>query len=264
MINDIEKLISISLVYMSESMNLYIIYPFVPFLLVHYGVIANVQDAGLYSGLFSSLYFTGQFICSFPFGKISDKVGRRDLILYGTFISAILSILFGFSSTIYIVLSIRFFQGLLNGNPGLSKAYIGDIATKESRSFYYSFLILAWGIGCIIGSMIGGYAYIPDITYPAYLSCLIASLISFSVFIWCYFNLEESIPNKITITEYINNLFKTQQNDQIEQKIEQKKDDYKVYISIAIYVIMCIVDISTTETSLIWMVTDSSTRRTQF
>ncbi len=260
MSHDIKNLASISLVYVCESMNLYIIYPFIPFLLVHYGTISNVQNTGLYSGLFSSLYFAGQSICNFPIGKISDNIGRKNFLLFGLIISCITNLLFGISGTLYLALFTRFCQGLLNSNPGLAKAYIGDISNKDNRTYHYSFLILSWGIGGILGYFFGGYTYLNDSKYPALMPCLIACLITFITAISTYLFLEESVKNKIKILDYYQKI-KSEKNviccNNQDSNIKNTEEiDIRVYISIAIYLIMCIIDIAITETSLIWMVSN--------
>jgi MFS family permease len=256
-IHDLKKIAPIFLIYTCESMNLYIIYPFVPFLLVHYGVISNVQNAGLYSGLFSSLYFAGQFICNFPIGKISDNIGRKKFFLFGLTISCVTNILFGFSKILYLALLARFCQGLLNSNPGLSKAYIGDISNKENRTYYYSFLVLSWGFGGIIGYFFGGYTYYDNSKYPALLPCFIAFVITFLAIISTALFLEESVKDKINIEEYCNKInFNKWFNNKEENKEEKEETDKRVYISITIYLIMCIIEIAISETSLVWMVSN--------
>jgi MFS family permease len=260
--SNIKNLFFISSIYTCEAINLYFIYPFIPFLLIHYKTISNIQNVGLYSGLFSSLYFFGQFICNYPIGRISDKVGRKKFLLFGLLLSCITNILFGISSTLYFALFSRFCLGLLNSNPGLAKAYIGDISNTENRTYNYSFLILAWGIGSIIGYLIGGNTFIENSNYPALIPCFISLLISLITMILIYLFLDESIKNPIELKNYYFQLI-----NKTENKLENNIDiniDIRVIKSIAIYLIMCIIDISITETSLIWMVSNKSSGGLEF
>lgn len=256
--NDDKNLVFISLVYICESMNLYIIYPFIPFLLIHYGIISNVQQAGLYSGLFSSLYFVGQFICNFPIGKISDNIGRKKFLIFGMISSCIILIFFGISKTLYFALLLRFIQGLLNSNPGLSKAYIGDISNKDNMTYYYSFLVLSWSIGSILGYFLGGYTYMEGSIYPALIPCAIAGGITFIIMILSLLLLDESIKNKISFGEYYQKIKLEKKNICDDNKHPDSPNliDNRVYFSIIIYLTMCIIDIAITETSLIWMVSN--------
>jgi MFS family permease len=245
---DYRKIIPISLVYMGESISLNAIYPIIPFLLLQYKAIPTIESAGLYSGLFSSLYFTGQFLCNIPFGNFSDKFGRRNLVLCGVLILILLNIFLGISNTLYLTLAIRFLQGFLDPCQGLCKSYINDISDQTTISSHYSSLLFFWGIGAIIGSTIGGYTYNISPQYPTIYTFAIVSMILMLIYSIIFGYLEETIENKTTVKEYISEI----KCEKIYTSINT------IIISIAIYLIVCIVDISISETSLIWMVSDKS------
>jgi MFS family permease len=69
---------------MYETNNVLVLNSIIPFLLVHYGVISDLNDSSLYSGYFSAVYYIGQFICNIPFERFAEKYGKKNVILFGT------------------------------------------------------------------------------------------------------------------------------------------------------------------------------------
>ncbi len=75
----------------------------------------NPTEYGYYVGLVAACYFMSQFISSFIWGYISDSVGRRPVLLFGTLLGSICGLFFGFSSSLWWACLARFLFGLLNG-----------------------------------------------------------------------------------------------------------------------------------------------------
>lgn len=83
------------------------------------------------AGYLASGYFIGNFIGSFAWGWISDRVGRRPVLLFGVAVTISCELLFGFSQNFAWAIIARFFWGLLNGNIGVAKTYISEVAIGE-------------------------------------------------------------------------------------------------------------------------------------
>lgn len=71
------NLILILFLYVCEAINLVVLSPMIPFLLLKYGMISNLNDASLYSGYFSGVYYLGQFICNYPFSILYEKNKKK-------------------------------------------------------------------------------------------------------------------------------------------------------------------------------------------
>ena len=114
------------------------------------------QDVGSYSGWVASSFALGQFLGSFWWGRISDKIGIRPVMLFGLFCTAASTAVFGFASNLWTAISIRFIAGILNGNIGVVKTFIGLITDETNEAQAFGVLALCWGGGGIIGPFLGG------------------------------------------------------------------------------------------------------------
>ncbi|CAG8459976.1 20624_t:CDS:2 [Dentiscutata erythropus] len=101
----------------------------------------------------------------FPFiyfmGILSDKYGRRPILLLGLLGSTISCLLFGLSHSLWQAIFTRSISGFLNGD------VIGEISNKHNEARAYSIIVSCWSMGFIIGPMIGGYLSNPVLNYPS-------------------------------------------------------------------------------------------------
>ena len=79
------------------------------------------------AGYIGSAYFMGNFTGSLIWGLLSDKIGRRPVLLFGVCATLICELLFGFSQNFTWAIIARFLWGLLNGNVGVVKTYISEV-----------------------------------------------------------------------------------------------------------------------------------------
>ena len=89
---------------------------------------AHFIHVGNKAGYLGSAYFIGNFIGSLLWGWISDKIGRRPVLLMGMLGTLATELLFGFSQNFAWAIAARFLWGLLNGNLGVSKTYISEVS----------------------------------------------------------------------------------------------------------------------------------------
>ncbi|KAF9927254.1 hypothetical protein FBU30_003365 [Linnemannia zychae] len=153
----------------------------------------------------TSSFFFAQFCTSIFWGYMSDRHGRRPILLLGLCGSTIACIFFGLSKSLVWAIVSRSMCGLLNGNVGVAKSMLGEIADSTNQSQAFSIFGFAWGIGMIVGPVLGGYLANPAknfpeifgnwpffIEYPYFLPCLTAALGSVIGFIVGFFFLEET------------------------------------------------------------------------
>lgn len=82
---------------------------------------------GRKAGYLGGAYFFGNFIGGFVWGMVSDRLGRRTVILMGVCSTIALELLFGFSQNMVWAVIARALWGCLNGNIGVSKTYISEV-----------------------------------------------------------------------------------------------------------------------------------------
>ncbi len=134
-----------------------IVVPLVPWYSKHFG--AHGFEIGLIIASFSAM----QFIFSPIWGRLSDRHGRRPILLLSTAGAAGSYVLFALSSglenhsaAIWLMVLSRAFAGMCGGNITVAQAYIADITPSEQRSRRMGLIGMAFGLGFIFGPAIGG------------------------------------------------------------------------------------------------------------
>ena len=147
-------------------------------------------------GLIPATYPIMQFIFSPVWGKLSDKIGRRPVMLISIFITAISYLLFAHAATIPLLIFARALSGIGSANIAAAQAYITDVTDSKSRSGAMGMIGAAFGIGFIVGPPIGGLLIQYGVEIVGYAS---AALITLD-FILAIFLLPESNKNAKKLT----------------------------------------------------------------
>jgi DHA1 family tetracycline resistance protein-like MFS transporter len=90
-------------------------------------------------------------------GRLSDRFGRRPMILLGTAAGAVSFLILGLAQSLPMLFAARILDGLLGGNVALAQAYITDITEEKDRARSLGIIGAAFGIGFSFGPAIGGY-----------------------------------------------------------------------------------------------------------
>ncbi len=107
-------------------------------------------------GLIAAIYSTMQFIFSPIWGKLSDKIGRRPVMLSSIFLASVSYVFFSQAVTIPLLILARSLSGIGSANIAAAQAAITDVTDSKSRSGAMGMLGAAFGIGFIIGPLVGG------------------------------------------------------------------------------------------------------------
>lgn len=168
-----------------------IIIPVVPKLieeLIH----ADVSEAAKYGGWLSFAYAFIQFVFSPLVGNLSDKYGRRPIILLSLFGFSIDYIFLALSPTIWWLFVGRIIAGITGASVTTASAYIADISTDEDRAKNFGLIGAAFGLGFIIGPVLGGILGHYGSRVPFYAAAVLCMV----NFIYGYFVLPESLDKK--------------------------------------------------------------------
>ena len=112
----------------------------------------------IFGGALGSLYAILQFFFAPIWGRLSDKIGRRPVLMFtlgGTCLGYALWI---FAGDFWILVISRILGGVASGNLSVATASIADVTSRESRSKGMAFVGVAFGLGFIIGPALGGFA----------------------------------------------------------------------------------------------------------
>lgn len=113
----------------------------------------GVSDLGI--GILIAVFSFMQFIFNPVLGKLSDRIGRRPIMLATQSLTVVSYLLFAFSNSFELVLVSRILAGLGGSNIGVAQAYIADITSREERSKGMGMIGAAFGLGFIFGPVIG-------------------------------------------------------------------------------------------------------------
>jgi MFS transporter, DHA1 family, tetracycline resistance protein len=168
-----------------------IIIPVIPKLieeLIH----GDISEAAKYGGWLTFAYAITQFIFAPLVGNLSDQYGRRPVILLSLFGFSLDYLLLAFSPTITWLFVGRIIAGITGASITTASAYIADVSTHENRAKNFGMIGAAFGLGFIIGPVIGGLLGQFGARVPFYAAAALCML----NFLYGYFILPESLSKE--------------------------------------------------------------------
>ncbi len=162
-----------------------IIIPLLPFYAEKFGATALVV------GLLSTSFSLMQFIFAPIWGRISDRIGRRPIILLGLAGSGFSYLVFAFANSLSVLFLARILAGIAGANIATAQAYIADSTTPQERAKGMGLIGAAFGLGFIFGPAIGGTLSVYGFSVPAF----VAAAISFANMSAAYLLLPETVTN---------------------------------------------------------------------
>ncbi|MBB3905852.1 MULTISPECIES: MFS transporter [Anoxybacillaceae] len=151
-----------------------IIAPVVPFLVQPY--INNPGEQAIVVTLLTSVYAICVFFAAPALGALSDKYGRRPLLLVCLLGSAIGYFVFGIGGALWVLFVGRIIEGITGGSIGTIFAYFADIIPPEQRTKYFGWMSAVVGAGTVIGPTLGGLLAKLGYSAPMYFGTIITLL----------------------------------------------------------------------------------------
>ena len=162
-----------------------IVIPVLPFYAQGTKFGATPREVGL---LFAS-YSVMQLVFAPVLGRLSDKYGRRPVLLISLIGTSLGFLILGFATTLWMLFLGRIIDGISGGNISTAQAYIADVTTKENRAKGMGLIGAAFGLGFVFGPAIGGVLSRWGINVPF----LFAGTLAFANAILLYFVLPETV-----------------------------------------------------------------------
>ena len=145
------ELVILMITAMIDMIGVLMILPLLPFFAKRLGA------GGLEVGLLVSSFSLAQLLSAPMWGRLSDKWGRRPVIMIALGSSAISYAVFGFAHTLLLLFVSRIVQGAGGGTVGVIQAYVADATKPEERTKALGWLSAATNFGVAIGPVLGGY-----------------------------------------------------------------------------------------------------------
>lgn len=173
-------------------------------------------NASFYAGLLVSAYAVAEALTAMIWGAVSDRYGRKPVVLFGLCGVGLSSLLFGLAKKYWIALLARFVGGALNGNVSVMQTMVAEMVmhTPEYEPKAYAVQPFVWILGSILGSAMGGFLaqpakFYPDIfpedglfgRYPYLLPNLVAVAVVGVAVVQGFLFLDETNPRFKTTTE---------------------------------------------------------------
>lgn len=200
---DNKRLFNIFIIVFIDLLGFGLILPLLPFYADQYGATPFVV------GLLTAIYAAAQLIGAPILGRLSDRFGRRPILLISIFGTFSGFLLFGLAEPLgqllaastgapvnSLILAILFFSraldGFTGGNISVAQAYITDVTTEEDRARGLGLVGAAFGLGFVVGPAMGGFLSGYGFAIPAYAAAALSAINLVMVALW----LPESLPKE--------------------------------------------------------------------
>lgn len=181
-----KSLLTIFLIVFIDLLGFGIILPLLPYIAEKY------QATPLQIGLLTATYSLFQLISAPILGRLSDRYGRKKILIISQIGSALGYLLLGLAHSLPLLFLSRIIDGATGGNISIAQAYIADVTTKENRAKGMGMIGAAFGLGFIFGPAIGGALSKISYSAPAYFATGVSLITIFATI----FFLKETVNEK--------------------------------------------------------------------
>ncbi|MEM9637612.1 MAG: TCR/Tet family MFS transporter [Pseudomonadota bacterium] len=177
---------------MLDSMGIGLIVPVMP------DLIQEVQGSGLstaalWGGVLSTTFAVMQFLFGPVIGGLSDRFGRRPVLLVSLVVMALDYLVMAVAGSIFLLLAGRIVGGITAATQSTANAYMADISPPEERAANFGLIGAAFGLGFVLGPLLGGLLAEFGTRAPFYAAAALAALNA----VFGYFVLRETVTDEI-------------------------------------------------------------------
>ncbi|MBC8132712.1 MAG: MFS transporter [Deltaproteobacteria bacterium] len=168
-----------------------LVIPFLP------GFARQLGASDLVAALTGAVYSLMQFLLVPIWGRLSDRIGRRPVLLASIAATAAGMVFLGFADTLVLLFLARLWSGAATANIAVAQAYIADVTPPEGRARGMGLIGMAFGLGFIFGPFVGGLlAQVPIMGRPGALPAFVAAGLSLVNLVFAFVTLPESLPRE--------------------------------------------------------------------
>lgn len=171
-----------------DMMSIGLIIPVLPALVGTFTV--SQADQAFWYGATTFAFSLANFFGSPVLGGLSDRFGRRPVLLLGFSALAMSFFVTALANALWVLILVRLFSGAMQSNASIANAYVADISAPEDRARRFGLLGAMFGVGFILGPVMGGLLGAIDLRWPFFAAGSLALL----NLVYGYFVLPESLP----------------------------------------------------------------------
>jgi DHA1 family tetracycline resistance protein-like MFS transporter len=172
-----------------DAMGIGLIIPVMPDLLQEVGS-ADLSTAALWGGVLSTAFAVMQFLFGPVIGGMSDRFGRRPVLLLSLIVMALDYLVMAVAGSIWLLLVGRLLGGITSATQATANAYMADISAPEDRAANFGLIGAAFGVGFVLGPLIGGVLAELGTRAPFFAAACLAGLNA----LFGFFVLKETLP----------------------------------------------------------------------
>jgi len=200
--NQSGPLTTIFLIVFIDLLGFGIILPLLPYIAGKY------QATPFQIGLLTAVYSVFQLITSPVLGRLSDRFGRRKLLIVSQLGSALGFLILALSNNLSLLFLSRIIDGITGGNISIAQAYIADVTDKKNRSRGMGIIGAAFGLGFIFGPALGGWLSKISYSTPAYFAAFFSLMTVFATAMFLKETVDiknsSSLPKrKVSLNEFV-------------------------------------------------------------
>ncbi|MFT5065755.1 MAG: DHA1 family tetracycline resistance protein-like MFS transporter [Reinekea sp.] len=185
-------LIFILITVMLDSMGIGLIMPVMPDLIQELEA-GDLGQAALWGGFLAAIYAVMQFLFGPVIGGLSDRFGRRPVLLIALVVMAFDYVLMAVAGTIWLLVIGRIIGGITAATQSTASAYMADISKPEDKSANFGLIGAAFGVGFVLGPLMGGLLAEYGTRAPFWAAAVLAGANA----IFGYFALPETVTDRI-------------------------------------------------------------------
>ena len=172
-----------------DAIGIGIIFPVMPDLMMQV-THGSLAQAAVWGGVIVTSFAVMQFLCGPIVGNLSDRYGRRPVLLVSVAVMAADYVVMALAQTVWLLLITRMINGISSATQSTTSAYVADISAPDDRARRFGLIGAGFGIGFVAGPIIGGLVAGIDARAPFW----VAAGLGAANFLFGFFALPESLP----------------------------------------------------------------------